>query len=184
MENIQNNTATVEDVKSAESGESTAEAGINTVETGEKTYTQKELENLIESRVARVKKQMPNKEEIEAFRAWKESQKTEAEKLAQKEQEYHQLVTEKENIKRENIVLKSGVNSEDADYVLFKVSKQDGEFEENLKAFLSENPKFLNALTNTVKNTGVIAKTTSSTDVEDGYLAVLRKKYPNVNFKE
>jgi hydroxymethylpyrimidine/phosphomethylpyrimidine kinase len=155
---------------------------VESTQSGVKTFTQEEVDNLIESRLARAKKQMPNKEEIEAFKQWKESQKTEAEKLAQREQEYHQLQSEKENLKRENIVLKSGVNYDDADYVMYKISKLDGEFEDNLKSFLTENPRFLGQIS-TVKNTGVISKTTALSNDEDGYLSILRRKHPNV-FKE
>jgi len=140
-----------------------------------KTFTQDEVNALVESRLARAKKQMPAKEELDAFKVWKESQKTESEKMAQREQEYQQILTEKETIKRENIVLKNGVNADDADYIIFKVSKFEGDFEDNLKTFLSENPKY------TVKpkqNTGVV--TTNINRDEDGVLAILRKKYPNL----
>lgn len=148
-----------------------------TVESGEKTFTQVEVNELIESRLARAKKQMPSKEELEAFKQWKESQKTEAEKFAQKEQEYQSVLSEKENLRRENLVLKVGVNSEDADYVLYKVSRMDGEFEDNLNAFLTENSKFLN---NTVKNTGVIPVSNRFIDDETGYMSILKKKHPNL----
>jgi hypothetical protein len=79
-------------------------------------------------------------------------------------------------------VLKSGVTYDDVDYVLFKVSKIDGEFEDNLKTFLTENPKHITQ-TNTVKNTGVISKNTTFSNDEDGYLSILKRKHPNV-FKE
>ncbi len=148
------------------------------VEQTSKTFTQSEVDHLIESRLARAKKQMPAKEELDAFKQWKESQKTEAERIAQREQEYHQIVTDRENIKRENIVLRSGVNGEDADYVLYKVSKQDGDFEENLKNFLTENPKFLGQ-SNTVLNTGVISKNTTSSTADEGWETIIKKKHPN-----
>lgn len=149
------------------------------VESGEKTFTQNEVNELIESRLARAKKQMPSKEELESFKQWKDSQKTEAEKLAQREQEYHQIQSEKEHLRRENVVLRSGVNWDDADYVLYKVSKMDGEFEENLKSFLTENSKFINN-SSTVKNTGVIATVNSKINDDEGYLSILKRKHPNL----
>jgi hypothetical protein len=45
-----------------------------------KTFTQEELDKIVKERVARVKKDQPPKEELEAFKQWQESQKTEEEK--------------------------------------------------------------------------------------------------------
>jgi hypothetical protein len=150
------------------------------VESGEKTFTQVEVNELIESRLARAKKQMPSKEELEAFKNWKDSQKSEGERQAQREQEFHQIHSEKEHLRRENVVLRSGVNWDDADYVLYKVSKIDGEFEENLKMFLTENSKFINSNSNTVKNTGVIPTTNNKINDDEGYLSILKRKHPNL----
>ena len=144
-----------------------------------KTFTQAEVNALIESRLARAKKQLPSKDELDAFKQWKESQKTESEKNIQLEKEFHQIQSERETLRRENVVLRSGVNYEDADYVLFKVSKIDGDFEENLKMFLTENTKFISQM-NTVKNTGVIPKTTAHSEEDAGYLSILKRKHPNL----
>ena len=46
----------------------------------DKTFTQEELDKIVKERVARVKKDQPPKEELEAFKQWQESQKTEEEK--------------------------------------------------------------------------------------------------------
>lgn len=151
------------------------------VESG-KTFTQDEVDHLIESRLARAKKQMPSKEEIEAFKQWKEGQKTEAERLAQREKEFHDLISERETIKRENIVLRSNVIQDDIDYVLFKVSKLDGDFEENLKVYLADNPKHL--ITSTVKNTGVVPRSQVKKEEGLGFLSIIKQRNPNVEFKE
>jgi len=45
-----------------------------------KTFTEEELDKIVKERVARVKKDQPPKEELEAFKQWQESQKTEEEK--------------------------------------------------------------------------------------------------------
>ncbi len=45
-----------------------------------KTFTQEELDKIVKERVARAKKDQPPKEELEAFKQWRESQKTEEEK--------------------------------------------------------------------------------------------------------
>ena len=44
-----------------------------------KTFTQEELDKIVKERVARAKKDQPSKEELEAFKQWQESQKTEEE---------------------------------------------------------------------------------------------------------
>lgn len=110
----------------------------------EKTFTQAELDDIVEKRLAKVKKGIPSKEELQQYQEWKESQKTEAEKNAEKEKEYQKIAEERNNFQRENLLLKKGVKQEDIDYVIFKVSKQEGEFEDNLAQFLTDNPKYLN----------------------------------------
>lgn len=45
-----------------------------------KNFTQEELDKIVKERVARAKKDQPSKEELEAFKQWQESQKTEEEK--------------------------------------------------------------------------------------------------------
>lgn len=62
-----------------EGGEGTGEGEDN--KGGEpKTFTQEELDAIVKDRVARAKKGQPSKDDLEAFNAWKESQKTEEEK--------------------------------------------------------------------------------------------------------
>lgn len=164
--------------KMSEEVQTTDQIVEETTESGSKTFTQDEVNALIESRLARAKKQMPTREDLEAFKAWKDSQKSDVERNAQREQEYLQVLQDKENILRENNVLKSGVNYDDADYVLFKVSKMQGDFDDNLKTFLTDNPKYT-AKAGLTLNTGVIATKTQPRD-EDGVTAILRKKYPNL----
>src|SRR5690606_29712996 len=82
------------------------------------------------------------KEEMEAFKKYKESQKTEADKQAEKDKELETLRQEKITSQRENALLKKGINSEDLDYVMFKVAKMDGDFDENLELFIKDNAKY------------------------------------------
>ena len=151
----------------------------NTEEIQEKTFTQNEVNELIESRLARAKKQMPSREELEEFKNWKNSQKTETERLAQREKEFHELMTERENIRRENVILRMGINNDDADYVLYKVSKLEGDFEENLKSFLAENPKYTATKAGSL-NTGVVISKTIKNSEEDGAISILKSKFPKV----
>ena len=147
----------------------------------QKTFTQEELNTIVETRLAKAKKDMPSKEELKKYYEWKEAQKTEQEKLAEKETEYQKALAEKEQIINENKILKSGVNAEDTDYVLFKVTKMEGDFEENLSKFLKDNPRFLNK-TVPSKATGVETRTTSQSNEDDGVMAILKSKHPNIDF--
>lgn len=156
----------------------------NTSENGgqeQKTFTQEELNTIVETRLAKVKKDMPSKEELKKYYEWKEAQKTEQEKMAEKETEYQKALAEKEQIINENKILKSGVNAEDTDYVLFKVTKMEGDFEENLSKFLKDNPRFLNK-TVPSKATGVETRTTSQSNEDDGVMAILKSKHPTIDF--
>ena len=46
----------------------------------QKTFTQEELNEIVETRLAKAKKDMPSKEELQAYNEWKQTQKTEQEK--------------------------------------------------------------------------------------------------------
>lgn len=54
---------------------------VSTNEGAEKTFTQKELDDIVKQRLSRAAKDMPSKDELKAFRAWQDSQKT-AEQLS------------------------------------------------------------------------------------------------------
>lgn len=59
--------------------ESTEVTG-NTDKTTTKTFTQEELDSIVNEKIATLKKDQPSKEELDAFNAWKENQKTEKQK--------------------------------------------------------------------------------------------------------
>lgn len=105
----------------------------------EKIFTQEEVNAML----AKEKKKMPTSEELKAFKDWKENQKTAEQKQAEKETEYQKTLTKNVELENENKAFKAGVNKDDVDYVVFKVSKMEGDFEENLASFLEENPKYL-----------------------------------------
>ncbi|MGN0553172.1 MAG: hypothetical protein ACI4I1_07305 [Oscillospiraceae bacterium] len=54
---------------------------VSTNEGAEKTFTQKEVDGIVKERLERERKGMPTKDELKAFRAWQDSQKT-AEQLS------------------------------------------------------------------------------------------------------
>ena len=148
----------------------------------EKTFTQEQLNKILKERLEKEQKKMPSKDELKAFKEWKESQKTEAEKQAEKDAEYQKTLNELNTLKQTNAVLEAGVNKDDADYVLFKVSKMEGEFDENLAKFLKDNPKYLKQELETTesKATGAPVRTISSGN--DGVLGILASKHPEIKF--
>lgn len=152
MENEVNNQEVVTDTTEVTTTEKEVEVNEKSGDVKEeKTFTQKELDEIVEKRLAKVKKNMPSKEELQKYNDWKESQKTEAEKNEEKQREYQKVMSERDNFKRENLLLRKGVKDDDIDYVMFKVSKQEGEFEDNLEQFLTDNPKYLSSYQETHK---------------------------------
>ncbi len=173
---MEENKETVEDVKIEETGKEVTQP--NNEEETEKTFTQEDVDKIVKERL----KKMPSKEELKAFKDWQETQKTVEQKQAEKETEYQKTLSEKQSLVQENQVLKAGVKIDDVDYVVFKVSKMEGEFEENLEKFLKENPKYIGQeLETEQKATGTPVKTISSK--ESGVMAILKAKYPEI-YKE
>ena len=143
-----------------------------------------EAQKIADAMVAKKMKGMPSKEELKAFKDWQESQKTAEQKQAEKEAEYQKTLNELNTLKQTNAVLEAGVNKDDADYVLFKVSKMEGEFEENLAKFLKDNPKYLKQELEPkeLKATGAPVRTISSKN--DGVLGILASKHPEIDFEK
>ena len=141
-----------------------------------------EAQKIADAIVAKKMKNMPSKEELKAFKDWQESQKTAEQKQAEKDAEYQKTLNELNTLKQTNAVLSAGVNKDDADYVIFKVGKMEGEFEENLAKFLKDNPKYLEKeLTPTEpKATGAPVRTMNSGS--DGVLGILASKHPEIDF--
>ena len=153
------------------------------VEKTEKTFTQDEVNAMILKETNKLNKKYEGVD-LQKYKEWEESQKTETEKQTELTQNLASTTNERDSLKKENQVLRSGVNADDVDYVLFKVSKMEGEFEENLENFLKENPKYLQReeVAAAPKTTGV-AVTKIKKDEEDGVIAILKAKHPNA-FKE
>ena len=186
MEENQNtenqNTNTVENANVEGTGNVDTQTTNQNEGQAEKTFTQEELNKIVQERLDKEKKKMPSKEELKAFKDWQESQKTAEQKQAEKDAEYQNTLNELNTLKQTNAVLEAGVNKDDADYVLFKVSKMEGEFDENLAKFLKDNPKYLEKELKTTepKATGAPVRTISSKN--DGVLGILASKHPEINF--
>ena len=175
------NKETVEEVKVEETGKVGTQANENKDEgKAEKTYTQEEYNALDKKLKAKYEKKYSGID-IAKYNEWVESQKTAEQKQAEKEAEYQAKDNTISELQKENAVLKAGVkDSDDVDYVLFKVSKMEGEFEENLAKFLEANPKYIKGeeLNTEPKATGAPVKTIGST--ESGVSSILRAKHPEL----
>ena len=151
--------------------------------TEEKTYTQEDY-NAFEKKLKAKYEKKYEGIDIAKYKKWEESQKTETEKQTELTQNLANTTNERDSLKQENQVLKSGVNIDDVDYVLFKVSKMEGDFEENLESFLKENPKYLQKeeTIEAPKTTGVAVQKIKE-NADSGVLTILRAKHPEL-FKE
>ncbi len=150
---------------------------------GSKTFSQDEVNALLKKEKEKANKKMPDSKQYKAFLDWQESQKTEAEKNAEKETKYQKALSDIEEKDNYIAVLESGVSKEDSDYVLFKVSKMDGDFKDNLEDYLKEHPQYLKASqttdTNEKQTTGSSVQK-GATNTSSGVDDILRKKHPDL----
>lgn len=152
--------------KNTETNETTEKKDV---EKKEKTFTENQVNEIVEKRLAKAKKGIPSKEEMKQFNDWKESQKTEQEKREEKEKEYLKTQTERDNLQKENLLLREGVKQDDLDYVMFKVSKQEGEFKDNLEKFIKDNPKFLKSYEEPKKTIDLGSEHNDKKPVDDSF---------------
>ena len=143
-----------------------------------KTFTQDEVNAIVKERLAKAQKGIPSKEELTKYNEWKESQKTQQDKydeLIKNDAEKDSTIS---NLKKENLVLKSGVtDSDEIEFIVYKVSKMDGDFEDNLKQYLTDNPKHIKK--EETKATGVQSNN-STVARESGVSAILKAKHPEL----
>ncbi len=177
-DNSQPTEGTQEISKTQEAAEkiNTAQPDTTTAEAG-KTFTQADVDRIIAERLQRERAKLPNDDELKAYREWKKSQQSEAEKAAEREKELAELHSKKTDLERELAVLKAGVRAKDADYVIFKVSRMDGDFSENLARFLKDNTEFTQPETVKVEGT---KHTISAPEQEDGVTKEFLKRNPNL----
>ena len=165
-----------DEIKStAEEQDKTLSADIEKTSTAaeqEKTFTQAELDRIISERIARERKNLPDEADLKAYKEWKKAQQTEAEKAAEREKEYQALQSRAIELERENAVIKAGVKADDAEFVIFKVSRMEGDFKKNLDSFLAENKKYTEPVTENVPGT---KHNPSTTDQDANFIAAVRR---------
>ena len=95
-----------------------------------KTFTQADVDKLIQSRLERERKKYPSEEEIAAYRTWKDGQQTEQDRQAKRDKELADSKSaltaaqaEIEQMKRDKYVLSKGLTGDDAEFVAFKALK-------------------------------------------------------------
>lgn len=172
---MENNENTVTQTEAVETEEKTEVSGEQPVEKDKKTFTQEQVNAML----AKEKKKMPSKDELKAFNEWKESQKTEEDKK-------NEILLENETLKKQlayaenkSVVANAGVDAKFQKFVLSEVSEMEGEFEDNLKDYLKDNPQFLINKVETPKTNGVATKKISD-NADDGVTTILKAKHPDL----
>lgn len=110
--------------------ETNVQSTENTAQEQEKTFTQADVDKMIQSRLDRERKKYPSEEEITAYRTWKDSQQTEQERQAERDKEFADnksaltaAQAEVQQLKREKYVLSKGLTGEEAEFISFKAEK-------------------------------------------------------------
>lgn len=113
---------------------------------GGQTFTQDEVNRMISQRLAQERRNQPNADELAAFREWKKTNapKSDADKLLEMTGERDNAQSELELSRRENYLLRQGVDPEDVDYYVYKISKEMGDkesFEDAAKKYLKDHKR-------------------------------------------
>jgi len=147
---------------------------------GSKTLTQEEAQKMADAIVAKKLKGMPTKEEVQEYKDWKEAQKTEEQKRAERDAQSAIQAKELEDAKKELAVYKRGVNSEEAEFVAYKVSKMEGDFETNLEEFLKANPKYIGGAKEEPTGATGLPTEKIQSKTGSGVEAILKAKHPEL----
>lgn len=123
----------------------------NTAQEQEKTFTQADVDKMIQSRLDRERKKYPSEEEITAYRTWKDSQQTEQERQAKQAKDLADSKAaltasqaEVEQLRRDKYVLSKGLTGEDAEFIAFKAMKMVNDkttFEQAVDALTANRKK-------------------------------------------
>lgn len=171
-----------EDVQNVTEEKVTENTETQTVEEKvEKTFaTQEDFNEALKKEVARKTRNLPSKEDLKAFNEWKESQKTEEDKK-------NEILLENETLKKQlmiaenkSVVANAGVDSKFQKFVLSEVSEMEGDFEDNLKDYLKENPHYLTQKESETQKTNGVSTKKIGNEAEDGVTAILKAKHPDL----
>ena len=157
---------------------------VSTPETeqAEKTFTQKELDEIVKQRLDRAKKDMPSKDELKAFREWKDSQKTAEEKAAEQLAEVaaarDSAEREKSRLEIKVSCLAKGVPADAADDVIALAERfidDDTTIEKAVEKVLEKYPSFRSAVKAPGITTGVKTTVSEKSPVSGGFFDIARE---------
>ncbi len=108
-----------------------------------KTFTQEELDSIVNERLAREKKKMPSKEDMALFKTWQAENKAK-EDVKTPSAEDVQIKNELSQAKAELELFKAGIKTEYLEFVGFKISSMDSddELSEKVATFKKNNPQY------------------------------------------
>ena len=175
---MENNENAVTQTETVETVEKTEVSGEQPVEKNEKTYTQEEVNALDKKLKEKYEKKYAGID-LKKYKEWEDSQKTETEKSLEKDKKIETLKKQLAYAENKSVVANAGVDAKFQKFVLSEVSEMEGEFEDNLKDYLKDNPQFLIQKVETPKSNGVATKKISD-DADDGVTAILKAKHPDL----
>ena len=150
-------------------------------EQAEKTFTQKELDDIVKQRLDRAKKDMPSKDELKAFREWKDSQKTAeqkaAEQLAEVAAARDSAEREKNRLEIKVSCLAKGVDVEAVDDVIALAERfidDNTTIEKAVEKVLEKYPSFRSAVKVPGITTGVKTTVSEKSPVSGGFFDIAR----------
>ena len=150
-------------------------------EQAEKTFTQKELDDIVKQRLDRAKKDMPSKDELKAFREWKDSQKTAeqkaAEQLAEVAAARDSAEREKSRLEIKVSCLSKGVDVDAVDDVIALAERfidDDTTIEKAVEKVLEKYPSFRSAVKVPGITTGVKTTVSEKSPVSGGFFDIAR----------
>ena len=167
------------------------EKGISTPEgvQAEKTFTQKELDEIVKQRLERQKKGQPSKEEMDAFHKWQDSQRTaeqlSAEKISAAESRAAEAEKKAAAAEAKAYAYSKGVNAEAVDDVIaLAIPKVDDNttMEKAIEAVIAKYPSFCSAKSEPLKGitTGVSFGNGSGGSQLSGVEAAFYAKNPDL----
>ena len=162
----------------AAAGEVTPDASENKAG-GDGDDIKAQAQKIADQMVAKKMKGMPTKEELQAFKDWQESQKTADQKRQDELKEYAALKAENAALKNKDKVTDAGVLKKYASFVVFEVGSLEGDFDDNLKSYLTSHPEYLE--TEKPVTTGLPTKRAGEPSA-GGVDAILQAKHPDIKF--
>lgn len=177
---MENNENAVTQTETVETVEKTEVSGEQPVEKNEKTYTQEEVNALDKKLKEKYEKKYAGID-LKKYKEWEDSQKTETEKSLEKDKKIEALEKQLVIAENKSVVANAGVDSKFQKFVLSEVSEIEGDFEDNLRDYLKENPQFLISKVEPQKTNGVATKKIGN-EAESGVTAILKAKHPDIDF--